>query len=282
MHLKQIVEKTYGVDQLAGKLSDSLVNAGCDMDRLTPADLIAFDELHVMGRMATEKLGALVGLTPRTKVLDIGCGVGGPARTLAARFGCQVVGVDLAWSFIEAAAMLSRQVGLAHRVSFQCADAMCLPFADQTFDTVFLLHVTMNILDKQALLAEMHRVIKDGGLLALWEICKGPNPEVIYPVSWADDASFSHLLTFAEMKSLCGQGAFDVIHWEDATLEALHWVRARMQPKKANKPSSPRPRPDLDLLMANFRLKRQNIGRNLAQGGIAVLRAMGVKLPLGC
>jgi ubiquinone/menaquinone biosynthesis C-methylase UbiE len=282
MRLKEAVEKTYGVDKLAGRLSDSLVNTGCDMDRLTLADLIAFDELHVMGRAATEKLGALVGLTPRMKVLDIGCGVGGPARTLAARFGCQVVGVDLAWSFVETAAMLSRQVGLAHRVSFQCADAMCLPFADKAFDTVFLLHVTMNILDKQALLAEMHRIIKDGGLLALWEICQGPKPEVevIYPVSWAEDASFSHLLTLEEMKSLFGQGAFEVIHWEDATQEALNWVRARMQPKTANKTSPPRP--DLDLLMANFRLKRLNIARNLEQGGLTLLRAMGVKLPLVC
>ncbi len=89
------VNATYGSVRLADRLLESLKEVGYDLDRLSAADLITFDELHVMGRQATVELGRLAGLTDSMRVLDIGCGLGGSARTLAAEFGCHVTGVDL-------------------------------------------------------------------------------------------------------------------------------------------------------------------------------------------
>ena len=77
------LKATYGSVRLAGRLLESLQAVGYDLDRLSAADLITFDELHVMGRQATVSLGQLAGLTDAMRVLDIGSGLGGSARTLA-------------------------------------------------------------------------------------------------------------------------------------------------------------------------------------------------------
>ena len=194
MDIRDAVNKTYGVHQLTRRLLDSLNQAGYDVHRLTPADLISFDELHIMGKEATIALGKLAGVASGMRLLDVGCGVGGPARTLASHFDCRVVGVDLSVDYAAAARELSQRVGLGTRLDFDCADVLRLPFGEGTFDGIFLIHVAMNIADKDGMLAELHRVLKPEGWLALWEVCRGPDPEVIYPVPWSRNPAFSHLL----------------------------------------------------------------------------------------
>jgi len=265
------IHRTYGRDALADKLLQSLAAAGCNLSALTTADLIAFDELHIMGRQATVELGRRAGLTAAMRVLDIGCGVGGPARSLAEHFGCRVVGVDLAQSFIDAAAALTQHVGLAERVGFQYGDALDLPFAAGCFDAAVMLHLTMNIVDKAGLLREAHRVLKPGGRLAIWEVCLGDG-EVIFPVPWADDAAFSHLASMDDLRALLQESGFESIEWQDATEEAAHWVRQRVQ--SAGTRTSVRKTPDLNLILPDFRRKRANISTNLLQNSIRVLRAV--------
>jgi ubiquinone/menaquinone biosynthesis C-methylase UbiE len=272
--INQKVKNTYGAEHLASRLLDSLDRAGVNIQQLTPMDLLSFDELHAMGREATIALGALAALTHRHRVLDIGCGVGGPARTLTTQYGCRVVGVDLSPPFAFTADTLSQRVGLGHRLSFLCANALYLPFADNTFDTAFLFHVAVNIADKMAMVNELQRVLKSGGRLALWEVCQGSHADLIFPVPWSDNVSFSHLTSQEEMMDMIRTG-FDIIHQNDATEEVHRWVTARMQ---SSKPSAHKvPRPDLDLVLPNFRLKRLNMSRNLDQGRITILQAVAVK-----
>ena len=266
---------TYGSVRLADRLLESLQEVGYDLGRLSAADLITFDELHVMGRQATVELGRLAGITDAMRVLDIGSGLGGSARTLAAEFGCHVTGVDLSAEFVEAALVLSERVGSADRVNFRHGDALSLPFEKNRFDAAFMIHVTMNIVDKKRLFAEAGRVVKPGGKLALWEIFKTAAPDLTYPVPWAEDESFSFLIPMTEMVALIEAAGFSPLQVDDATAEAAEWVRARLAPKRNRRPRLPRP--DLDLVMSNFRQKRANLSNNLLRGALGVLRALAVK-----
>lgn len=270
--LQDKIDQTYGSGNLARRLLSSLEQSGLALDQLTTRDLIAFDELHVMGRQATRILGERAGLTADRRVLDIGSGLGGPARTLAETFGCHVTGVDLSAEYAQTAAELSRQVGLDDKVVFRQADALALPFENDRFDAAFLLHLNMNIADKTALFQEALRVLKPGGRLALWEICSGSGP-VIYPVPWAEQADFSHLVSIRTLVDhLRAAGAAD-LEYEDASEEAAAWVEARLAAMQ--KPRTSRPAPDLDLVLKDFRAKRANVSKNLLQGNIRVLRAFG-------
>ena len=267
---------TYGSVRLAERLLKSLQEVGYDLGRLSAADLITFDELHVMGRQATVELGRLAGLTDAMRVLDIGSGLGGSARTLAAEFGCHVTGIDLSAEFVDAALVLSERVGLADRVDFRHGDALNLPFEGNQFDAAFMIHVNMNIADKKDLFAEAGRVLKPGGKLVLWEIFKTAEPDLAYPVPWAEDESFSFLIPMAEMVALIEVAGFSLYQVDDATAEAAEWVRARLTPKQDRQPRLQRP--DLDLVLVNFRLKRANLSKNLLRGAVGVLRAVAVKI----
>lgn len=270
--LQDKIDRTYGTSDLARRLLSSMAEAGLDLNQLTTRDLIAFDELHIMGRQATKLLGERAGLTEGMRVLDLGSGLGGPARTLAETFGCHVTGVDLSAAYVQAAADLSRRVGLEGRVAFRRADALALPFGNNGFDAVLMFHLNMNIADKTALFKEALRVLKSGGCLALWEICGGSGP-VIYPVPWAENEAFSHLVSINSLVDHLRVAGAVGLDYEDATEEAAAWVKARLAAMQ--KPRTGRPAPDLDLVLNNFRARRANVSKNLLQGNIRVLRAFG-------
>jgi len=107
-------------------------------------------------------------------VLDVGSGVGGPARTLASEFGCKVTGLDLTKTYTHAAEMLINHVGLGDSVTFQQGSALDMPFDDESFDAAWLQHVSINIEGKMQLFRGIHRVIRSGGRLAIHEVMDGP------------------------------------------------------------------------------------------------------------
>jgi ubiquinone/menaquinone biosynthesis C-methylase UbiE len=152
---------------------------------LTTADLATVDEFHIRGRKATLELAAPMNLNSDSHVLDIGSGLGGPARTVAETYGCQMTGIDLTQAFCDAANTMSDWVGLAKRVSFKQGDATNLPFAGKQFDAAMTIHVAMNIANKDKMYAEARRVIKPGGVFAVYDVLQGEGGEVLYPVPWA-------------------------------------------------------------------------------------------------
>lgn len=270
------VNATYGSIHLTDRLLAELQAAGHDTGRLCADDLRAFDELHLMGREATVQLGQLAALAPGMRVLDMGSGLGGPARTLAREFGCHVTGIDLSREFVMAATALSERVGLGQQVAFHHGNALHLPFADRQYDAVFMIHLGMNIADKHTLFSEARRVLKKGAKLLLWEICKGDAPGFVFPVPWARDPSFSYLVGTAELIALVKSCGFGSLQVQDATDQAVAWVRARQSAAK-HKPKE-RSRLNLDLVLDDFRLKRANISRNLIQGCIRILRAAATRV----
>ena len=197
--------------KLADAIAEKLRSTGKDLNKLTTADLVVVDEFHIRGRKATLELGEKMNLNARSHVLDIGSGLGGPARTLAETYGCRVTGIDLTQAFCDAATAMSDWVRLGDLVSFKQADATDLPFENRVFDAAMTIHVAMNIAAKDKMYMEARRVLKPGGVFAVYDVLQGEGGEVLYPVPWARDPSISHLATPAEMKTLLSGGGFKLL-----------------------------------------------------------------------
>src|SRR5437867_3044079 len=174
----------YRATGLTERLKTALMALGPEDQRLTPEQLAALDQFHTRGLAATTELAKLAGITADMTVLDVGSGVGGPARFVAATYGCRVTGVDLSEPFVDAARYLTERTGLSGQVSFQTASALELPFDDGRFNVVLLQHVAMNIFDRARLYREIRRVLKSGGRFATFDVVLGVG-EPRYPLPWA-------------------------------------------------------------------------------------------------
>jgi ubiquinone/menaquinone biosynthesis C-methylase UbiE len=223
---------------LAGLIAKHLRSAGKDFQSLTTTDLATVDEFHIRGRKATLELAEKMNLTADSNVLDIGSGLGGPARTLAETYGCRVAGIDLTQAFCDAAAAMSDWVGLGKYVSFRQGDATNLPFANNEFDAAMTIHVAMNIAAKDKMYMEAHRVIKPDGIFAVYDILQGEGGEVLYPVPWAREPSISHLVTSDNMKSLLADAGFKLLEAQDSTQESQAFFE-RMTAQMAKTGSPP-------------------------------------------
>jgi SAM-dependent methyltransferase len=213
----QQADAYWGRDGLGQAVLDALASAGKNLDALTVDDLAPLDHFHGGGKPATERLARLAELTSGTTVLDVGGGLGGPARTLAAQFGCQVTLLDPTESYLRASELLTERLGLRDRMTHRLGSALDLPFEDGSFDVVWTQNSGMQIADKAQLYAGFRQVLRPGGRLAIQEPMLGPNQPPIYPLMWATDASTSFLLTPDEMREVVEQAGFHARAWNDAT-----------------------------------------------------------------
>lgn len=257
----------YSAVGLTGRIQSALAAIAPESQTLTVAQLAPLDQFHLRGILATSELASATGIEPSTRVLDLGCGIGGPARYLAATFGCKVTGVDLSPGFIDAADYLTARCGLSDRVTFQTGDALQLPFEDGAFDIVYLQHVAMNIEDRTALYDEVRRILALGGRLATYDVVLREG-DVIYPLPWARDASTSFLLSEAGTRTALERASFRAALWIDDTDPVLDWFKAIMA---APAPSGP----NLGVVMGpDFAAKTANLARNLRENRLDVLSAV--------
>jgi ubiquinone/menaquinone biosynthesis C-methylase UbiE len=213
------VNQYWGRENLAQTILDALAAAGKDLDALTVDDLAVSDHFHSGGKGATRRLARLAGLSPGMRVLDVGGGLGGPARMLAAEFGCHVTAIDLTESYVRAASMLTERLRLADRVSHHVGNALDLPFDAGAFDVVWTQNSGMNIADKERLYAGLRRVLRGGGLLAFQEPMAGPVEPPIFPLMWARGPAQSFLRAPADMRALIERAGFRPRAWDDITTE---------------------------------------------------------------
>ena len=216
---RSTISQYWGRDGLGDAILAALAAAGKDLDALTVDDIGPADHFHSGGKPATDRLARLAAPRAGARVLDVGGGVGGPARTLAVHYGCRVTVLDLTESYVRAGERLTERLRLGDRVRHQVGDALALPFPDGAFDMVWTQNSGMNIEDKERLYAGFHRVLRPGGVLALQEPMAGPGGPLIFPAMWARDASQSFLRPPGEMQALIEAAGFRVRVWDDATAE---------------------------------------------------------------
>jgi ubiquinone/menaquinone biosynthesis C-methylase UbiE len=261
------VRDHYSATGLTERLKTALAAFGPEDRRLTSQQLAALDQFHTRGLAATAELAKLAGIAADTSVLDIGSGIGGPARILAATYGCRVTGVDLSESFVDAACYLAERTGQSGQVSFETASALELPFGDSRFDVALLQHVAMNISDRSRLYREIRRVLKSGGRFATFDVVSiGGEPH--YPVPWARTPATSFLLTAAATREAIEPAGFHMLEWRDDSEAAKAWI-AQMQA------SGPANSPNLGVVMGpDFAQLAANLGRNLMDGRLGILMAV--------
>jgi ubiquinone/menaquinone biosynthesis C-methylase UbiE len=268
---RENINQQYGREKLGDQILSALAAAGIDTDNLTRADLGAFDEFHIGGRAETRKLASRVpNLGPGMRVLDVGSGIGGPARTLADEFGCEVVGLDLTEAYCKAAKTLTQRIGLSDKVTFQHGDALDMPFEDDRFDVVWTQFAGMNIQDKARFYAECNRVLRKDGFFAFHEVMDGPTPDLIFPVFWAnsDDVNFLH--PPESIQQALAESGFQQHEWVDLTEHSTDWFE-NMLVKTSNQP----PKVGFNVFVGeDTPQKAANIIENLRDGRIIVVQAI--------
>ncbi|MGD1172922.1 class I SAM-dependent methyltransferase [Mycobacterium seoulense] len=264
--MSNMIQDQYSTGLSRNNIERALRSARKDVDRLAPADLALLEDFHTMGRIATAQLVDLAQITGESAVLDAGSGVGGTARYVADRYGCEVTAVDLTDEYCETNRWLNRLVGLDGLISVHRADVTELPFADATFDVAISQHVQMNIADKARLYAEARRVLQEGGRLALWDIMIGDGAPLEYPLPWADHPIRSHLVTPNDLRATIESAGFAVEHWKDLTDEAASMMRALL-----SQPANPL---GLHAFVTDFPRKVENLTQALADGRLRAVQAI--------
>ena len=227
----------YSDGALLQRLADALRRDGVDPEHPSLEALAPYDQFHGRGLEATQDAAALMPARAGDHLLDVGSGLGGPARWFARHFGCRVTGVDLTPDFCDAARQLTRQLGLDDRVRFEVGDALALPFAEATFAGAYSMNVSMNIADKAALYRELGRVLVPGGWLLLSEIARGDGPEPDYPMPWAATAASSFLVTPAQTRAGLEAAGFEVLTLHGTRAKALDYgARSRAAVARGEKP----------------------------------------------
>ena len=212
-----------------------LTEMGHDPQKIDPDILATVEHLHSGGLATTRDQAERIALTRDSRVLDVGCGTGGPARYLAHRYGCRVDGIDLTPELIEAGQVLTKRCGLADLVKLQVGDALDLPYPDQAFDVVWCQNVTMNIADKGRFLESVHRVLKPGGLLTSTEFSVGPGGDIVFPVPWAYDASINFLDPEADMRAQFEAAGFRIQEWTNYSDTVVQSFEKMLSAAQSNK-----------------------------------------------
>ena len=226
----------YTHGDLLNTINQSLSKQGQTLANTTPEQLTAMDEFHIGGRAATihllnqaELLSSLLNGNPKTSInqqiskphwLDIGCGLGGTARYIASQYGLSVTGIDLTAEYLNVAQVIteillsnnaSKNGGLIGEINFVEASALALPFADESFSGISMLHVGMNISDKNKLFTEVYRCLRPGSSFLIYDVLKIEECDIQYPLPWASVAHNSHLSTLVEYQQALTTAGFEIV-----------------------------------------------------------------------
>ena len=266
------ITKHYTMQDLAEAIFTGLKQAGKDLNNLKQEDLAPVDEFHIRGREATVELAQQLDLNASKHILDVGSGVGGASRYLASAYGCRVTGLDLTEAYCQVAQLLADRIGLGQLIAYRQGSALDMPFENASFDIVWTQHTAMNIADKARLYAESWRVLKPGGLLAIYDIVEGEGEPLIFPVPWAREPSISFLVTSDELRELLGQAGFQVVSWRDTSEEGRSWFREVAE--KMQKVGGTPPLGFHILLGPDFKTMARNQVRNLNENRIGLIEAV--------
>lgn len=261
MTIEDDVARHYTHGSLEAAVDQSLEALGKTPASITHDDLVQIDEFHVGGRAATHRLIASCDFRAGQTLLEVGSGLGGPARTIAATSGATVVGIDLTPEFVAVAANLSRRVGLADRTSFHAGSALATPFEPARFDGATLIHVGMNIADKAALFREVRRVLKPGATFGIYDIMRSGDGDLTFPLPWSSVPATSFVERPEVYKAALAAAGFDVVAETDRVPEAMAFFKATAEQQKIQQVR-------LTFRGQGFKEKAQNLNNLIVAGVI--------------
>jgi ubiquinone/menaquinone biosynthesis C-methylase UbiE len=235
MNVEQQVAAYYTRGMLEQKILEALRSTGKNIETLSTRDLDALDNLHLGAREAIEGLAGFMGLTAGMHLLDVGCGIGGPARYFAER-GCQVTGLDLTQEFVDVAVSLTRLLKLEQKAHFQQGSALEMPFPSGTFDGAYMIHVGMNVEDKAGIFREVARVLKTGGRFAIFDIMGNGNDELEFPLPWAVDATTSFVRSVEDYRQALERAGFRIEHQRGRRQFAVEFMQKMRERAAAGAP----------------------------------------------
>jgi len=267
MSVETDVAHHYTIGSLLERIRTGLKAAGADPARQSPEHLKKFDEFHIGGSEATLDLIAQLDLSRHSRVLDIGCGICGPARTIASTTGAHVTGVDLTDEFISAAKEFNRIADLDDRISCSVGSALALPFGEDSFDVATLIHVGMNIADKPGLFAEAARVLKPGGTFAVYEVMRTGPGDLAYPVPWSESRESDFSAPPETYREAARAAGFTLPAERNRRDMAIAFFRARRE--EAAKHGGPPPLGQHIVMRGDARQKMMNMLANVEAGTIA-------------
>jgi SAM-dependent methyltransferase len=265
------VRAHYSVGDLERAILSALEDSGANLDSLTVEDLASVDHFHIGGLDATLELLRLAEIEPGSGILDVGGGLGGAARVLATHLDATVTVLDATVDYCRVGKRLSSLVGVADRVTFRHGDATDMPFAEASFDVVWMQHASMNIENKRGLFEEMHRVLRSGGRIAFHEVMAGSKGPVVFPVPWAGHQSISFLSPQGEAQDLLGALGLKQVIWTDVSESSTTFWRKRLA---STAKSGPAPLGIHLLMGADAAQKAKNVLRNLEEDRITVVQAV--------
>jgi SAM-dependent methyltransferase len=275
MTVAEELSRHYASGNVLGAIQRGIQALGKTPATITIDDLALADQFHVGGRTATEHFLDQLNLAPDMNVLDVGCGIGGPARFAASRYKCRVAGIDLTPEFIEAGSILCQWVGLDDRVSLRAGSALSLDFQNDTFDAAYMLHVGMNIKDKERLFAEVSRVLRAGSRFGVYDVMRIGDGDLIYPVPWATQADQSAVAEPSHYRSALQAAGFEIAvehDRRDFALAFYHRTRANIAAAGGPPPFG------THLLMGkNAADKSKNMAENLSAGRVAPIEMIAMK-----
>lgn len=212
---EQQVQAYYTTGRLQAAIREAVERIGKSTASITIDDLSAVDEFHIGGRQASVDFHGQLGWSPKHHVLDVGCGLGGAARFVAARYGAQVTGIDLSREYVETGNILSAWVRLDASVQLQVGSALQMPFLDSTFDGAYMMHVGMNVADKAGLFAEVARVLRPRAPFGIYDVMKVGDGDIAFPTPWAATAQTSMLASPRQYVDALRAAGFDVATTRD-------------------------------------------------------------------
>ena len=273
----KVVSNHYTHGSLLDAIRAGVEGLGKSPESVSVDDLGPVEEFHIGGRVATESFLDQLDLLSDDHVLDVGCGLGGASRFVAQRYGSRVTGIDLTQEYVETGQVLCSWVGLEHRIALDQGNATALSYPVGAFDKAYMMHVGMNIADKQLLVSEMHRVLRPGGYLGIYDVMRVGDGDLTFPVPWAATAESSAVASPDEYKHALKAVGFQIVAERNRRDFALEFF-ARLQ-ASATAAEAPPPL-GLHILMGEAApLKVKNMIENISENRLAPVELIAEKLP---
>jgi SAM-dependent methyltransferase len=248
---------------------DRLFREHAGLDPAVAGAIDNLDQYHIGGAAAVERLIPDLDVGRGDTFLDVGCGLGGPARQIARRTGANVLAIDITAEYVDAARHLSAKTGLADAVHFEVADLDVLS-PQQPFDAVVTMHVQMNIEKKAEWFGRIADALRPGGRLAVWEICREDDSELPWPMPWSIDGSDSYLDTAPGLHASIESAGLVTRAWTNESAWVGEWFAQTIE-------AGPPAGPALPQLLDDGLARVVNLAGALNSRAVSVWRGTFVK-----